>query len=52
MVWGEVVEADLRCGVGEFRVGGFVALWSVSEAERVAKKRKRRGVCVGRFWRL
>ncbi len=36
MVWDEVVEADLRCGVGEFRAGGFVALWSVSGAERAA----------------
>lgn len=37
LVWGEVIGADLRCGVGEFRAGEAVALWSVSGAERAAR---------------
>lgn len=36
-VWGEAIGADLRCGVGEFRAGEAVALWSVSGTERAAR---------------
>ena len=38
LVWGEVIGADLRCGVGEFRAGEAVALWSVSGAERAVRR--------------
>lgn len=52
LVCGVVVQAGFCAVVGEFRAGGFVALWSVSGAERAAEARLAGVVIPGNLGRV